>query len=244
MSAAAEQAERDAPGEGQDALIWEQVVRTADDQSRLTWTFLAFLTIATTIASIAIVLDSAVLLIGAMVLGPEFGPIAAMCVATVHGPRTIARRAAISFVVGFAVAVALTTVLAFIGRWLGWIDAASLTAERSATGFITEPDKWSFIVAFVAGIAGVLALTSAKSGSLVGVFISVTTVPAAGNLALAAALTDGAEIGSSLAQLGINVVALFLAGTLTLLVQKTLWQRVPRTRPRALAGRPSVDHRN
>ncbi len=84
---------------------------------------------------------------------------------------------------------------------MGWIDTASLDGDRPATGFITEPDKWSFIVAFVAGIAGVLALTSSKSGGLVGVFISVTTVPAAGDLALAIALGNGGEIGRSLTQL-------------------------------------------
>lgn len=233
VSAAAEQAELDAPGEGQDAVIWEQVVRTADDQSRLSWTFLGFLTIASLIASIGIVLDSAVLVIGAMVLGPEFGPIAALCVAAVHGRHHIARRAASSFGIGFSVAIAVTTVLALISRWLGWINDGMLTAQRPATGFITEPDKWSFIVAFVAGIAGVLALTSSKSGGLVGVFISVTTVPAAGNLALAIALGNGGEIGRSLTQLGINVAALLLAGTLTLVVQKLVWRHVPRVRPRS-----------
>ncbi|MGI8652810.1 MAG: hypothetical protein ACR2I7_08455 [Geodermatophilaceae bacterium] len=64
ISAAAHKAERDAPGEGADAVIWEQVVRSADDQSRMSWTFLGFLTIAALIASIPIVLDSSVLLIG------------------------------------------------------------------------------------------------------------------------------------------------------------------------------------
>ncbi len=217
---------------------WEQVVRTADDQSRLSWTFLAFLTIATLIASIAIVLDSAVLLIGGMVLGPEFGPIAALCVAAVHGRRYIARRAALSFVAGFALAISVTTALALIVRWLGWIDTASLDGERPAAGFITEPDKWSFIVAFIAGVvAGVLALTSSKSGGLVGVFISVTTVPATGNLALAIALGNGAEIGRSLTQLGINVVALLLAGIATLLVQKLVWRHVPTARPKRAAVR-------
>lgn len=64
ISAAAQKAERDAPGEGADAVIGEQVVRSADDQSRMSWTFLGFLTIAALIASIPIVLDSSVLLIG------------------------------------------------------------------------------------------------------------------------------------------------------------------------------------
>ena len=36
--------------------------------------YLAFLTIATLIAAIGIVNDSAILVIGAMVLGPEFAP--------------------------------------------------------------------------------------------------------------------------------------------------------------------------
>lgn len=232
VSAAAQKAEQDAPGEGQDAVIWEQVVRSADSQSRLSWTFLAFLTIATVIAAIAIVLDSAILVIGAMVLGPEFGPIAALSVAAVHRRPRIARRAARSFVVGFAVAITLTTLLALVARWLGWIDDTTLMADRPATGFITQPDKWSFIVAFVAGIAGVLALTSAKSGGLVGVFISVTTVPAAADLALGIALTNGGEIGRSLTQLGINVVALLIAGILTLYVQKVVWRHVPASQPR------------
>ncbi len=115
----------------------------------------------------------------------------------------------------------------------GWIDTATLDGQRLATGFITEPDRWSFIVAFVAGVAGVLALTSSKSGGLVGVFISVTSVPAAGNLALAIALGNGAEMGRSLTQLGINVIGLLLGGTLTLLVQKLVWRHVPRVRPRS-----------
>ncbi|MET0915285.1 MAG: DUF389 domain-containing protein [Jiangellaceae bacterium] len=37
----------------------------------------------------------------------------------------------------------------------------------------------------MAGIAGILSLTAAKSGALIGVLISVTTVPAAGRSAVA-----------------------------------------------------------
>jgi hypothetical protein len=53
-----------------------------------------------------------------------------------------------------------------------------LIAERPLTSFIWNPDALSWIVGFLAGIAGMLALTSAKSGALVGVLISVTTIPA------------------------------------------------------------------
>lgn len=44
------------------------------------------------------------------------------------------------------------------------------------------------VIALLAGIAGTLSLTAAKSGTLVGVFISVTTVPAVEIIALTAAV--------------------------------------------------------
>ncbi|TDC54203.1 DUF389 domain-containing protein [Jiangella ureilytica] len=220
ISQAAEKAEDDAPGEGADAVIWEQVVRRADEDSVLSNTFVWFLSLAAVLAAIAIVLDSAILVVGAMVVGPEFGPLAGIAVGLVHRRRSVVRQALVTLVVGFAVAIAVTTVLGLIASWAGWIDPSVLTAERPLTGFIWRPDRWSFVVAFIAGIAGILSLTSAKSGALVGVFISVTTVPAAGNLGLALALGDAAEMGGAAAQLGINMAAIVLAGVLTLLVLK------------------------
>ena len=83
----------------------------------------------------------------------------------------------------------------------------------------------------LAGIAGVLSLTSAKSGALVGVFISVTTVPAAGAIALGLAIGEPGEIGEAAAQLGINLAGILVAALTTLLVQKTLWRQVPRSVP-------------
>lgn len=232
VSRAAERAEDEAPGAGSDAVIWEQVIRTTDAESALSVTYIAFLTIATVLAAIAIVLDSAILVVGAMVLGPEFAPMAALSVGFVHRRRSVIRQAAVALIVGFGAAIAFTTLLALAARGLGWIDASLADAARPQTGFIISPDKWSLIVAFIAGIAGVLSLTASKSGALVGVFISVTTVPAAGNVALALALGASAEVGSSLLQLGGNIGAILVAGILTMLLQRALWRRVPRAAPR------------
>jgi uncharacterized hydrophobic protein (TIGR00271 family) len=231
VSRRAEEAEEAAPGEGSDAVVWEQVVRTTDTDSALSVSYLAFLTIATLLAAVAIINDSAILTIGAMVLGPEFGPLAALAVALVHGRRSIARRAAVSLVVGFAVAIALTTLAVLAGRALGWFGSEVLTQERPETGFITAPDRWSVVVAVLAGIAGVLSLTSAKSGALVGVFISVTTVPAAADMAISLALGGGTEFARAATQLGINLAGILVAATATLLAQKALWRRMPRVVP-------------
>nr|WP_221203894.1 DUF389 domain-containing protein [Modestobacter versicolor] len=232
VSRTAEEAEQRAPGDGSDAVVWEQVIRTTATDAVLSVSFLAFLTIATLLAAIAVVTDSAILVIGAMVLGPEFGPLAALAVGLVHGRRTMARRAVVSLAVGFALAVALTAAAAALGRALGWFGPALLDQERSATYFITHPDRWSLVVAVLAGVAGVLSLTSARSGALVGVFISVTTVPAAGAMALGLALGDAREFWEATAQLGINVAGILVAASSTLAVQRALWRRVPRVAPR------------
>ena len=53
---------------------------------------------------------------------------------------------------------------------------------------------------------------------MVGVFISVTTVPAAGNLALGLAPWQPSEILGSLEQLGVNIAGMVVAGVLVLAV--------------------------
>ena len=100
-----------------------------------------------------------------------------------------------------------------------------LTASRPDTAFIYQPDVLSFVVAFLAGVAGMMSLTAAKSGALVGVLISVTTVPAAANVAVALAYWHPAEARGSALQLALNLFGIALAGTLTLWVQRHAWRR-------------------
>jgi uncharacterized hydrophobic protein (TIGR00271 family) len=222
VSKAGLQAERATPGASADAVVWSDVTQRAYEDSELNWTYLWFMTLATLLAAIAIVVDSQVLVIGAMVLGPEFVPIAALGLAMVRGRSWLFGRAATTLVTGFVAAIALTTVAALIARALGWVVADDLSGPRPGTDFIYSPDKWSFIVALIAAAAGVLSLTSDRLGGLSGVFISVTTVPAAGNVALGLAFGVWDETTASLAQLGLNISGMVLAGWATLAIQQVV----------------------
>ncbi|MBO0705967.1 MAG: DUF389 domain-containing protein [Candidatus Dormibacteraeota bacterium] len=226
ISDAARAAAASTPGYEEDAVVWEELDEHTREGATLTWAFLAFLAIAVQIAGVGIILDSPILIVGAMVLGPEFGPIAAICFGLF---RRDVRRISMglrTLVLGFAVGIAITFVGALVARWLGWIEPGLLT-QRTLTAFIVQPDRWSLIVAVLAGAAGILSLTSSRSTTLVGVFISVTTVPAAGNVALALALASWHEVIASAEQLGVNVAGMIVAGTLTLLIQRVAWSRVP-----------------
>jgi uncharacterized hydrophobic protein (TIGR00271 family) len=108
---------------------------------------------------------------------------------------------------------------------IGLVAKADLLDERPLTSFIWQPDALSWVIGFLAGVAGMLSLTSAKAGTLVGVLISVTTVPAAANAAVALAYGVADEAVGSALQLLINVAAIVTAGVLTLLVQRIAWPR-------------------
>lgn len=226
-------AERTAPGSSADAVVWSDVVQRSYDDSELNWTYLSFMTMATLLASIAIVLDSQVLVIGAMILGPDFGPVAALGVALVRRRYQLLRLSVRTLLVGFGVAIAVATLATLAARGLGWVTLGDVTDPRPGTGFIYTPDKWSFVVALIAAAAGVLSVTSAKVGGLSGVFISVTTVPAAGNIALALAFGAAPELWGSALQLLVNLVAMGLAGWATLAVQQRVWSRIAIPRARA-----------
>lgn len=223
LSARATAAEEEAPGEAADAVIWEQLTDATHEESTLTITYSAFMIIATMIAACGVVLDNAILIVGAMAVGPEFGPLAGICTAVVQRAPRLALRSAIALLVGFAVAMAVTVGFSWIMAALDLFSEGKLEGDRPNTGFVYAPDAFSFVVAVLAGIAGTLSLTSAKSGALVGVAISVTTVPAAANAAVALSFGDTDQTVGSTEQLLLNLAGIVVAGTLTLLAQKALW---------------------
>ncbi|MCX5525980.1 DUF389 domain-containing protein [Streptomyces bobili] len=225
LSARADKAESDAPGEGADAVLWEHLVDATHEESTLSVTYLAFITLATMIAACGVVLDNAILIVGAMAVGPEFGPLAGICTAAVHRAPRLALRSLIALLVGFAVAMAVTVGFSYFMDAVGLFTKDQLEADRPNTGFIYAPDWFSFVVAVLAGAAGTLSLTSSKSGALVGVAISVTTVPAAANAAVALIYGDTNQTLRSSEQLLLNLLGIILAGIATLLIQKWLWTR-------------------
>ena len=221
----ARHAMRDAEGFASDAVLWEQVEQTVSESSDLSFTFFAFMAIATCLAAIGILVDSAILIVGAMVVGPEFGPLAALSVALVLRRHGIAHRSAIALVAGFGVGILAAFLLTLALRAFDLGPEAQALEERAQTYFVSHPDTFSVLVALLAGTAGMLSLLTARSGALIGVLISVTTIPAAANIGVAAAYRNWDEFRGATLQLAINLGALVLAGIATLLVEQAAFRR-------------------
>ncbi|MEJ7788435.1 MAG: DUF389 domain-containing protein [Thermoleophilaceae bacterium] len=239
ISDAADRAVKHAPGLPSDAVIWEDVESRSEEMTELSLTFVLFMVASMQLAGVAILLDQPVLLVGAMVVGPEFGPLASLCVAVVERKSHLARRSLVALVVGFPVGVVLTLLATLFFDGVDLVPGRFDPEEHPLTGFVSNPDFFSAFVALVAGMAGMLSLTSAKSGALVGVLVSVTTIPAAANIGVAAALGAWGEAAGATAQLAINLAAIVLAGVITLYLQRRFYvtrRRKHRSDPARLAA--------
>jgi uncharacterized hydrophobic protein (TIGR00271 family) len=220
----ARQAERLSAGDPADAVVWEEVEARTSDESRLSATFLLFMVLAALIGMSGILLNNPILIVGAMVVGPEFGPLAGLCVAAVQGRRRAALSSAAALAIGMVLALVTALLATLALRGLGLIPDG-FNPSGGVADLIASPDFYAFFVAACAGAAGMISLTTAKSGALIGVLISVTTIPAASDAGVGAALGHRDELLGSLGQLGINLATLVVVGIITLAIQRSVYER-------------------
>lgn len=202
-----------------EAVVWAQVVQDVHETGRLSWINVLLVTVAAGIAAIGIIQDQLLLIVGAMAMSPDYFPIADTCLSVVrndwHRAVLGLRTLTLSFAAGAAGAWVLTVALDVAG-----IASSDVIPDNQFTLFISQPDALSVVVALLAGVAGALAITLPDARGLVGVFVSVTTIPAAANIGVALASRDHGEVLGAAVQLGVNVVSLLIAGIVTLEVRR------------------------
>lgn len=228
LGASIDRAEAAAAGSDSDAVVWDELTERTGADSTLSATYVTFLVVATLIAAVGLLIDSQVLIVGAMVLGPEFGPLAGIAVGLVQRRWAEVRLSARALLVGFPVAIVVTGLGVAALQAAGQVPQAYLEGHRPLTAFVASPDIFSVVVALLAGIAGTISLTAAKSSSLVGVFISVTTVPAAAEIGAGLVTGQPGAAAGATVQLLVNLVCIILAAVLTLLLQRQAWAMVHR----------------
>jgi len=195
--------------------------------------FYVLLAIAGLIGSVGILTNSDILIVGAMVVGPEYNAIIGVALGIDRGDGPAVARGLAALVAGFLAAVILTLLFGAVIRWSGETPAAFSRGVRPVADLISSPDLFSVVVAVLAGIVGVVSLTEARTGALIGVFISVTTIPAAASIGLSIAYTDASRALGSAYQLLLNVVVLIVVGAVIMRLQRVIW---PAGQPRQPPG--------
>ena len=214
-------------GRAERTMVWADVLGTAWLNARPLARYLAFMVVAGVIASYGVVDNNGILIVGAMAVSPDLLPITAIAVGIVGRQAELAGRALVTLATGLGAAGLAAAVSTFTQDHLGFIPSGyDVRATGVLTGLTTISNE-TVVVAFVAGVAGMLALeTRASSG--VGVAISVTTIPAVGYFGVAVGLRELDKALGALGVLGVNVLMMVVGAVGTLLLQRALLSR-PRT---------------
>lgn len=210
---------------GERAPVWELVEARIHEDANYAPSFFALLIFAGLIGACGILTNSQILIVGAMVVGPEYSAIISVALGIERRDARAIRTGLVVLLVGFLAAIIVTLVFALCIRGLGKAPLAYREGIRPVSDLINSPNLFSVVVAVVAGLVGVVSLTLAKAGALIGVFISVTTIPAAADMAVSIAFSSWHEAGGAAKQLLLNVSVLIIVGAVALRLQRLFWRR-------------------
>ena len=211
------------------SVVWADLLSQAGVNARPFARYLVFMAAAGTIAGFGVIYENVILVVGAMAISPDTLPVTAAATAIVLRRWRLAGRALVALVSGLGTACLVAGVMTLVLNAVdllpnGFVVAKGGFLEGLSTVNISTP-----IVAFAAGIAGMLALET-RASSAVGVAISVTTIPASAYLGVAAGVGEVSKARGALLVLGVNIAMLLTGGCSTLLVQRRLAARQSITR--------------
>jgi uncharacterized hydrophobic protein (TIGR00271 family) len=207
-------------------LVWADVLGQARVQARAPARYLVLMAVAGVIAAFAVINRSPVLIVGAMAISPDLLPITAACTGLVLRRRRLFQRGLGTLVLGLAVACLLAIVVTLFLNVFDLLPAGFTVGEIPAAQ--RHVNATTILVAFAAGVAGMLAVET-RASAAVGVGISVTTIPASAYLGVAIGTGELGKSWSALAVLAANITMMLLGGSIALAIQR-------RQAPKAWAG--------
>jgi uncharacterized hydrophobic protein (TIGR00271 family) len=216
--------------------VWDVVEARIRSDAIYAPSFYILLTIAGLIGAVGILTNSQILIVGAMVVGPEYNAIMGVALGIDKRSQRPVLRGALALLVGFSAAIVVTLLFSLIIRWSGHTPPLYSAGVRPVSDLIDNPNLFSVVVAVLAGIVGVVSLTEARASALIGVFISVTTIPAAADIGLSLAYSSWSQARGAAFQLLLNVTVLIAMGALVLRLQRIIWRHregaaLPRSGP-------------
>lgn len=210
--------EADAPADDRQRKIKPLIGRVSREEleedlahnGHITRLFLAMTSLATVVACIGLLQNSAAIIIGAMVIAPLLGPNMSLALGTTLGDLPLIRKSLLANAAGVATALAIAALFGLVTK----VDPESAQlAARASVGYMDIP------LALAAGAAGALASTTGAPAVLVGVMVAVALLPPTAACGLLAGAGSWKGAGMALVMVMINVVGINLAATGVFLLQ-------------------------
>ena len=229
-----------------DRMSVEEIKDAIDDQSRLTFDFLAMTTIAAVIAGSGLVGDSGTTVVASMLVSPLMGPLLCVTFGIASKNSDMIKRGLVNKLTGSAICFAVGCIiglctipyykdLSIPKDWNKFIDSsnAHLSSEMIERG---SPSGllMGFTIAIPSGIGVTLAVTTSGGiNTLVGVAISAALVPPIVNAGICVStgiflsmIRGEGEIGENFVVLGTVSFVLFMINVITMVAVGILMMRV------------------
>ncbi len=198
-------------------VVWADVLGQAQARAQTPARYVVLMVAAGVVAAFAVLEQSPVLIVGAMAISPDLLPITAACTGLVLRRARLALRGVAALAIGLAVAGLVAGLVAAA------LDVFSLLPADFKLGTIPAAQGHvgtsTILVAFAAGVAGMLSVES-RGSSAVGVAISVTTIPAIAYLGVGIGVGETEKALPALTVLGANVAMMLIGGWGALAVQR------------------------
>jgi uncharacterized hydrophobic protein (TIGR00271 family) len=141
------------------------------EQSTPRQDFFVLVVLSILMATFGLLLDSAAVVIGSMLIAPMLYPILGVSLGVIMSDARLMRRSFVTVVKSIALAVIASASVALLARPLGYVVTPEILAR-------TQPSMIYAAVAVVAGLAASLALVKEKLvETLPGIAISVALIP-------------------------------------------------------------------
>lgn len=211
-------------------LSREELYNDIEKTVSLNWTFYLLIVLSALVASIGILKNNEVIIIGAMVLAPLLGPNVALSLATTLGDLSLAQRA----IKSIAISAGLVIIPALlIGLIVPVNPNLPVIINRTQV-------SWADVVlALAAGSAAALSITTELYAALIGVMVAVALLPP---LVTSGLLVGSGQWGLALGALLLfltNLIGINLSGVVTFIIQGirplTWWEKTQAKKATRLA---------
>ncbi len=203
----------------EDRIAREELRAAAGDLMPTTRNYLILTIVSAVVATAGLLLNSAAVVVGSMVIAPLVGPALAASVGTVIDDDGLRARGVLLQAIGVGCAVASAAIFAALIQVTNvvppGVDVLAIDQVRERLA----PDMLALVIALGAGIAGALSLSTGVSAALVGVMIAVALIPPAATVGIGIAWSEPTlALGAAILVL-VNILTINMAALVVLWYQ-------------------------
>ena len=192
------------------AALREELYIEIERGAKMDQTFIILVLLSTVVAAIGLFNNNVAVIIAAMVIAPLLGPNMALAFGSALGDHELIAKAAISNLVGIALAIAGAAVMGLVlPEKFGGPELLS----RTTVGYD------SVALALASGAAGAISITTRVSSVLVGVMVAVALMPPAAATGYMLGTERYALAAGAGALLTVNIVCINLSAQIVFLAK-------------------------